>query len=1402
MSDEGLQLGLEGFAHASELGRGGFGVVYKAWETALRRWVAIKVLDIGRLNGSARERFTHELQAAARVSTHPNIVTIYGQGFDVAERPCIIMEWMAKGALQSPEVAAHPWPWQRAAETGVKLCGALQAVHRSGIVHQDVKPENVFLSEYDEPAIGDFGASVIQSVRSTDYAHRYLTIAHAAPELLSGADPDPRMDIYALASSLVALLRGFPPFSNASGDTPALIIERIRNSEPPDLRPLGVPDPLCTTLERALAKNPGNRPQTAGEFGEALRSAQQAVGLSPTPIVVSNLPLEAHTAPKTTTYEMIRRHSLDSSPRAAKPIATTPAAREERKVITVLCAELGRFRAGDALDPEDMRALLAPALARLRVDLERFGGTVASVVGDSVMALFGVPISHEDDPERAVRAALAIREWVLEDDVLQLIIAINTDEALVSFSPGSTDREAVAEGEVITATARLQAAAPDNHVLVGETTYRATSQVITYGGVGSLAVKGKAEPLRVWEPLGARSRFGVDLTSALRSPLVGRTHELGVLADALERVRLECSPRLITLVGVPGIGKSRMVAELFRTIDDNPNEIVYWRQGRSLPYGDGVTFWALGEMVKAQTGILETDSQDAAEDKLRTSVAELIHDVTDAPWVEGHLRPLVGLGSGAAVGSDRRDEAFAAWRRFFERLAELRPLVLVFEDLHWADDNLLDFVEYLVEWTIGVPILIVCTARPELFERRETWAGGTRHATTLSLSPLSDEETARLISNLSERPVMAAATQRALLSRAGGNPLYAEQYIRMLAERGEAEEFSLPETVQGIISARLDALPAEEKALLQSAAVIGKVFWLGAVARASGMDRRAAELLLHALERKDFLQRARRSSVADEAEYTFLHVLVRDVAYGRIPRGARAEEHRLAAEWIGSLGRAEDHAEMLAHHYLSAIELWRAASQPIDPVVGEQALASVSESGDRAMSLSAYSSAVGFYQSALELAAQGSRERAQLLFKLGQTLDISGDPQPELLAAACEELEAVGDTETAAEAEATLADLHWHRGDTDRSAEHISRARELVDGREPSRATASVMSSISRRLLMAGESAEAIRFGREALGFAEKLAIDELRARALNYIGASRLDSGDRGGFGDLEQSLAIAVEANVPTAICAAQMNLTTALFLDGQLERSAALVQAATETASRYGLIRDLLWIRGGEAADAFYRGDWDGALALDNEFITGIESGSPHYYAACWYSTRAQIRLGRVDDLGALGDAESALGFARLTKDPQILFPALSVCANIFRETGDAERSAGLADELLAHLRVGTGTIPAVWPFHILAWTLYALGRGEELIANLPQSDVPWVRAALAFSGGDMRRSADICGEMGAASEEAHDRLWLAASLIEQNRRADADIQLQRALAFYRSVGATRYIREAERLLTACG
>ncbi|MBD0348352.1 MAG: AAA family ATPase, partial [Thermoleophilia bacterium] len=782
-------------------------------------------------------------------------------------------------------------------------------------------------------------------------------------------------------------------------------------------------------------------------------------------------------------------------PECGSPLAAAPIEpREERKVVTVLfCDVVGSTARAERADPEDVRAALSAFHAGVRSELERFGGRVEKFIGDAVMAVFGAPVVHEDDPERAVRAALAIRNWAQDEGGLEVRIGITTGEALVTLGARPEAGEAMAAGDVVNTAARLQSAAPVSGILVDEATYRATERVIEYGDHDPIEAKGKTQPILVWSAVEARARFGVDVRPATRAPLVGREHELDGLVRALARVRREREPQLVTLVGVPGIGKSRLIWELFEAVGRDP-ELIYWRQGRSLPYGEGVTYWALGEMVKAQAGILETDSSEASAAKLERVVSELAPDEAEAGWVLAHLGPLVGIAAAGELSGDRQGEAFAAWRRFFEALAETGPLVLVFEDLHFADEGLLDFIDHLVDWASGVPILVVCSARPELLARRPGWGGGKPNATTLSLAPLSDEETARLVHALLDRAVLPAETQTSLLERAGGNPLYAEEFANMVSERGTAAgdgDLPLPESVQGMIAARLDALPRDEKELLQNAAVVGKVFWVGSVAAIGGLELGIAEQRLHTLQRREFVRRERRSSVAEDAEYAFRHLLVRDVAYGQIPRAARAAKHRSAAEWLSSLGRPDDHAEMLAHHYVSALRFARAAGQG-EGELGERARLALRDAGDRAVALSANAAAARFYRDALELWPRDDPERPSLLLRTGRTrLESAEEGFEELEEAVALFLEA-GNREAAADAESILGLLCWRKGRNDLADEHDARAEALLVGAPPSAAKAWVLRRLAGRHMVGDRNAEAIRVGQEAIRMADELGLEDV----------------------------------------------------------------------------------------------------------------------------------------------------------------------------------------------------------------------------------------------------------------------------------------------------------------------
>ena len=603
-------------------------------------------------------------------------------------------------------------------------------------------------------------------------------------------------------------------------------------------------------------------------------------------------------------------------------------------------------------------------------------------------------------------------------------------------------------GDVVNTAARLQSAAPVNGVLVGEATHRATDRSIEYRDHAPVDAKGKAEPVPVWEAVAARSAFGVDVDLRPVTALVGRRHELGQLEHALARAREAREPQLVTIVGVPGMGKSRLVSELSLVVEDDP-DLIRWRQGRSLPYGEGVSFWALGEMVKAEAGILETDTPEAARAKLHRTVSECVED--DAVWVEESLGALVGLAD--EPGAERRTDAAAAWRRFLEGLAEQRPTVLVFEDLHWADEGLLDFVDGLVDWATDVPLLVVASARPELLARRPGWGGGKPNAVTLSLAPLTDIETAELVHTLLERSVLPADVQAAVLARAGGNPLYAEEFARLVAERGAGGgDLPVPDNVQALIAARLDALEPDAKRVLQGAAVVGKVFWPGALGDA------VPEETLQGLERREFIRRERRSSVEGEAQYAFRHVLVRDVAYGEIPRAERAALHEGVAGWIESLGRGEETAELLAHHYTHALEYARAAGRDTE-ALARRSVPALAEAGRRAQSLGALQSAGRFFDAALELTEAHDETWAALVVDRATALMMSAVDDIGPVAEAADVFRQAGASQKAARAEMTM-------GERLLAGRAASRGRPALLGRRAAR---------RRRATVAGEGVRAGR---------------------------------------------------------------------------------------------------------------------------------------------------------------------------------------------------------------------------------------------------------------------------------------------------------------------------------------
>ncbi len=1047
------------------------------------------------------------------------------------------------------------------------------------------------------------------------------------------------------------------------------------------------------------------------------------------------------------------------------------APREERKVVSVLFADLVGFTArAESLDPEDVAAVLRPYHERLRTELERWGGTVEKFIGDAVVAVFGAPVAREDDPERAVRAALAIQDWANEDGEVEVRIAVNTGEALVALDVRPESGQGFVTGDVVNTASRLQAAAPVNGILVGEQTQRATREVIEYREADAVVAKGKSEPVPVWEVVQARSRFGVDVRQHGGARLVGRERELDALTSTLERVKQEREPQLVTLVGVPGIGKSRLVWELFGAIERG-DDLVYWRQGRSLAYEERVSFWAVAEMVKAQAGILEDDSEDVAAGKLEAAVREAVEAQPD--WVLERLRPLVG---GEPDRDVSRDESFTAWRTFFEGLAERRPLVLVFEDLHWADDGLLDFVDHIADWSSGVPLLVLCTARPELLERRPGWGGGKRNALTLNLSPLSADDSARLLALVLQRAVLPAEIQQQLLERVSGNPLYAEQFARLWVERGSLDDVALPENVHGLIAARLDALPAEEKALLQDAAVMGKVFWSG-----SFDGRGDTRDTLHALERKEFVRRERRSSVAGEEEFAFRHVLVRDVAYGQIPRAERAAKHLRAAAWVDALGRPQDHAELLAGHYLAVLGLDRDGSLVTDDV-RERAARCLGDATERAAALSNYAGAAAYARTALELLDENSPLRPRLLFQLGKAESaLRGEGRDELLQAATA-FEAAGDLELAAESRVLVALGGFLVGREDELNEQLELATELVSDRPASHAKATVWASRARTSYLAGRYDEALELGREALTMAENVGADEIRAEALLYAGGAKFELGDRTGLDDMRESLELAKSINSAAHIARICNNLSIMVRLDGNVEESAAVADEGLAVARRFGMEANVQFALAARPFSLWERGHWDEALAAADAFASGPVGRSTHLVSM--HLMRGLSALARDDPKLALESTAVAMETVRASMAALVKFPAFAMRSFVLAALGELDEARETLTALI-RIRREAGIQFAFGGDAHAVWAWQQVGLLDELVTEFRNSlRTPWGKAAEAVLAGDWAQAAEIYERCGSVVATAFARL--------QSGR-DADVRA--ALEFYRSVRAPFYERQAE-------
>jgi tetratricopeptide (TPR) repeat protein len=844
----------------------------------------------------------------------------------------------------------------------------------------------------------------------------------------------------------------------------------------------------------------------------------------------------------------------------------------------------------------------------------------------------------------------------------------------------------------------------------------------------------------------------------------------------------------VTVVGEPGLGKSRLVWELGQAIDRRP-ELVRWRQGRCLPYGEGITFWALGEIVKAEAGVLESDSPAAAEAKVERAVASAVADESERQWLADRLAPLVGARDETAGVA--REEAFSAWRRYFEALAGDGPLVLVFEDLHWADGALLDFLDDLLDWAPAIPLLVVGTARPELYTTRPGWGGGRRNSTTVGLAPLSDEETARLVAGLLERSVLPAQTQTALLERAGGNPLYTEQFVRMLVESGPASDVRVPESVQALIAARLDTLEPELKGLLQDASVLGKVFWTGVLAEMSGHHRETVLSGLRELVRREFVRPARVSSMRDEEEFSFWHVLVRDVAYQQIPRAARAGKHVRAAEWIERTAedRVSDHAEILVHHYEQALELGRAAGDVTVAGVEPRLARFLLLAGDRAMQLD-MTAAEASYRRALELAGD-SPARAVVLVKLGDAFQEQG----RLLEAeqaydeALEAFRSAGDERAAALGKLGLSRALWRHGKTARARELIAEAIPVLE-RDPGPDLVFAYERAAAVDALGGRSEDALAWAEKGIALAGELGHANV-VRLLEMRGLARLALGDAGGLDDQRDALDLSQRLGLGIATAIAYLNLAEATARFEPLASSRALMDASLDFARRRGLAHHEWWTRGSRLWLLFETGEWDELLREADEVIAWDRSQGGTQIEVTVLTTAAPVLAHRGQLEVARSYVDVILPRAREIGDPQTLVPALLVGALVAALRGDLADAVALATEFEAETRdkpawrgpgITNATRVCIAAGELeLAETL--IGSSEEMPSLAEGAARATARAMVAEARGDTERATTLYREALDGWREWGSVIESAYALLGLGRCGDLDAAREGAAIFER-------------------
>ncbi len=1100
----------------------------------------------------------------------------------------------------------------------------------------------------------------------------------------------------------------------------------------------------------------------------------------------------------------------------------------ERRLVSVLFTDLvGHTSFSEGRDAEDVRELLSRYFETARTVIERYGGTVEKFIGDAVMAVWGTPVTQEDDAERAVRAALdlvdAVHALGAEADIggLRARAGVLTGEAAVTLG---AEGQGMVAGDLVNTASRIQSAAEPGVVFVGEATRRSSEAAIVFEEAGTHTLKGKAEPVELWRAVRVVGLVGGALkATGLEPPFVGRERELRLVKELYHGSAEDHRAHLVSVVGIGGIGKSRLGWEFEKYIDGLVGD-VWWHSGRCLAYGDGVAFWALGEMVRGRAGILEDEDATSARNKLRSAVDEHVADPEERRFVEPRLAHLLGLDE-SPLGD--QENLFAAARMFFERLAQTGPAVLLFEDIHWADSALLDFIEYLIEWSRDVPLFVLTLARPELADRRPTWGSGKRNFTSIFLEPLSSESMEVLLTG--PVPGLPEELRERILARAEGVPFYAVETVRMLLDRGvlvregntyrlagELETLEVPETLQALISARLDGLAPDERRAVQQASVLGRTFTSKGLAAVSGSSESELESLLSSLVRKEVFSLTSDLLSPERGQYGFLQDLVKKIAYDTISRRERKALHLAAAAHLRSLGEEEEIVEVLAAHYIDA---YRAEPEDADASeIRDTAREMLVRASERAASLAATAEALAHLEVAVGLADDPVLQ-AELLERAG-TIALHGG-KPDAAKAHFDKAMALfeqqGRTHAAARVSARVGFTLWDSGRVEDAVELMDRAFEIVSQEEPDADLAQLAAELGRVMYFAGQTEAAGERIETALDIAESLWLPEVLSQALNTKSLTLLSRGrPQECVALLEYALKIALENDIPSASLRAYFNLAELSLQYDRFEEARDYVERGLVLARRVG---SAFWERRllGQNYPLYALGDWDELLDRANQLPLDLLQEERGSYAA-FLLVGPLVHLHRGDPVAArrLFDAFSSVG---ISADVQERAQHAAGLATLLHADGRHEEALEAAQEaLVSREDLGAGSEPFREGFVAASASALALGDNEqvrlllEAIDHIPRGKVPQslhahaarVRAQLAASEGDSEAAESGFKRASGTFRELGIPLWIGASLLEyaewlttESRAADAEALLSEARDIFERLEARPWLERLEKV-----